>query len=108
MNQAGDPVDIIWSNLGGTRGTYLLRRFIFSVIGMIIVQFLSTPAAIYSSLKMLEAFQFLEFGKDDNSLFGKLIKATMQPLVIIFLNNILLYMIYYSAYFERRVTHSKY
>lgn len=30
------------------------------------------------------------------------------PLVIIFINSILLYMIYYSAYYEKRFTHSNY
>lgn len=56
MTQAGDPVDIIWRNLGGTRGVYIFRRVIFNIIGLSLVLFLSTPAAIYSSLKMIEAF----------------------------------------------------
>lgn len=60
MNEAGDPVDIVWRNMGGTRGVYLFRKFIFNVIGIFVVLFLSTPAAIFSSLKMMEAFNFLD------------------------------------------------
>ena len=56
MNQASDPVDIIWRNMGGTRGVYFFRKIIFNLIGVLVVLFLSTPAAIYSSLKMMEAF----------------------------------------------------
>ena len=53
MHEAGDPVDIIWRNLGGIRGVYILRKLLFNLIGLAIVFYLSTPAAIYSSLKML-------------------------------------------------------
>jgi len=56
MSCAADPVDIIWKNMGGTRGLYIFRKYIFNVIGLAIVLFLSTPAAIYSSLKMMDLF----------------------------------------------------
>lgn len=109
MNEAGDPVDIVWRNMGGTRGVYFFRKFIFNFIGLFVVLFLSTPAAIYSSLKMMEAFNFLDVHKvNKETLFGTFIIATLPPLVIIFINNVLLYMIDYSAYWEKRTTHSKY
>jgi hypothetical protein len=109
MSEAGDPVDIVWRNMGGTRGVYFFRKFIFNLIGLFVVLFLSTPAAIYSSLKMMEAFNFLDVHKvNKETLFGAFITATLPPLVIIFINNVLLYMIDYSAYWEKRTTHSKY
>lgn len=110
MSEAGDPIDMIWRNMGGTRGVYFFRKFIFNLIGLLIVLFLSTPTAIYSSLKMKEAFNFLDVthNYDSDSLSGAFIIAILPPLVIIFLNNVLLYMIDYSAYYEKRVTHSKY
>lgn len=37
-----------------------------------------------------------------------MIATLLPPLVIIFINNILLYMIDYMAYYEKRATHSKY
>lgn len=110
ISEAGDPIDIIWKNLGGTRGVYFFRKLFFTVIGLTIVLFLSTPAAIYSTLKMIQFFSFLDIAKsvDADSLWGKFLQTFFPPLVIIFINNILLYMIYYSAYYEKRVTHSKY
>ena len=53
MNEAGDPVDIIWGNIGGTRGIYFIRKFLFNLLGLALIFYLSTPAAIYSSLKMI-------------------------------------------------------
>ena len=112
MKEAGDPVDIIWRNMGGARGMYIFRKIIFNIIGILIVFFLSTPAAIYSSLKMMEAFNFLDVNKfdfvNDNTLMGSLIKVYLPPLVIIAINNILLYGIDYSAYYEKWITHSGY
>ena len=110
MGEASDPVDIIWRNMGGTRGVYFLRKFIFNVIGLFVVFFVTTPAAIYSSLKMLEAFKFLDVTNSisDDTFFGSLVIAYFPPLVIIFINNILIYGIYYAAYWEKQVTHSNY
>jgi len=61
MDQAADPVDIIWGNMAGTRGFYFFRKFIFNFLGLVLVLLVTTPAAIYSSLKLIDAFKFLEF-----------------------------------------------
>ena len=110
MSEAGDPVDIIWRNMGGTRGLYIFRKFFFNFAGLMVVLFLSTPAAIYSSLKMLQLFTFMDVNTsfDRDSWWGHFMVTFLPPLVIIFINNCLLYMIDYSAYWEKRVTHSKY
>jgi hypothetical protein len=109
MSEAGDPVDIIWRNMGGTRGVYFFRKFFFNILGLGVVLFLSTPAAIYSSLKMMQFFRFLDVTTfDKDSFFGNFISIFLPPLVIITINNILLYGIDYSAYWEKRLTHSKY
>ncbi len=109
VSEAGDPVDIIWKNMGGTRGVYFFRQLIFNAIGLTIVLFLSTPTAIYSTLKMIQFFSFLDIQSvERDSIWGNFLHTFFPPLVIIFINNILLYMIYYSAYYEKRTTHSKY
>lgn len=109
MNQASDPVDIIWGNMGGTRGLYLFRKFIFNIIGLALVLFLSTPAAIYSSLKVLDAFKFLDVEYvAQGSMVGAFLRAFVPPLVVILLNNVLLYMIDYAAQWEKHTTHSNY
>lgn len=56
MNQASDPLDIIWCNMGGTRGLYTGRILFFNLFVLAVVLFLSTPAAIYSSFKMIQLF----------------------------------------------------
>lgn len=96
MDQAPDPVDTIWANMGGTRGLYLFRKFIFNFIGLFLVLFLSTPTAIYSSLKLLDFFKFLDVDTvSPGNPFGTFLKTFIPPLVVILLNNVLLYLIDY-------------
>ena len=52
VSQASDPVDIIWSNMGGARGLYLVRVLLLNLLVLYIILFLSTPTAIYSSLAL--------------------------------------------------------
>ena len=119
MTQASDPIDIIWYNMGGTRGLYIFRVIFFNLFVLAIVIFLSTPAAIYSTLKMIQLFgsqpfdldtvtQKLSQNKEALWGYGPLISTFIPPLVIIFINNVLLYMFDYFAFWEKRVTHSKY
>jgi hypothetical protein len=84
--------------MGGTRGLYLFRKMIFNILGLALVLFFSTPAAIYSSLKMIDLFKFLDVDSvATGGLFGTFLKAFIPPLVVIFLNNVLLYLIDYAA-----------
>jgi hypothetical protein len=113
MSQASDPVDIIWCNMGGTRGLYIFRVIFFNILVLAVVLFLSTPAAIYSSWKMLQLFgesltEKLGRNKDLLWGWGPLIGTFIPPLVIIFINNCLLYMFDYFSFWEKRVTHSMY
>jgi hypothetical protein len=121
MGEASDPVDIIWGNMGGMRGLYIFRVVFFNLFVLAIVLFLSTPAAIYSSLKMIQLFghsaKLLDMdelasnlGKNKEALWGwgPLVSTFIPPLVIIFINNVLLYMFDYFAFWERRATQSKY
>jgi|LauGreDrversion4_2_1035121.scaffolds.fasta_scaffold215900_3 hypothetical protein len=54
MSHASDPLDIIWNNMGGTRGLYIFRLLFFNILVLAVVLFLSTPAAIYSSIKVIQ------------------------------------------------------
>lgn len=100
VSQASDPVDIIWSNMGGARGLYLLRVVLLNLIVLYIILFLSTPAAIYSSLTLSQLFDHLEV--------TGLVNSLLPPLVIIFINTCLLYLLDFFASWEKRVAHSKY
>lgn len=43
VDQMIEPVDIVWTNIGGGRGIYLCRKIICSVVIIIILIFLTTP-----------------------------------------------------------------
>lgn len=50
MNIASEPIDILWKNMGGTRGVYLFRRIFLYLLGLVIIVFVSTPTAILSTI----------------------------------------------------------
>ena len=50
MNKASEPTDLLWKNMGGTRGVYLFRRIFIYLIGFFIIIFISTPTAMLSTL----------------------------------------------------------
>ena len=50
LNLASEPIDLLWKNLGGTRGVYLFRRIILYLLGLFVILFLTTPTAMLSSL----------------------------------------------------------
>lgn len=106
--------------MGGTRGLYIFRVVFFNILVLIIVLFLSTPAAIYSSLKVIQLSTSEEplnlehlaekLGQNKEALWGwgPLISTFIPPLVIIFINNCLLFMFDYFAFWEKRISHSNY
>ena len=46
-----NPYDLIWQNIGGTRGFYFFRRIGLLILSVLILLFLSTPAALLAALK---------------------------------------------------------
>ena len=50
MNLASEPIDIMWKNMGGTRGVFIFRRLFLYLMGVIIIVFISTPTAILSTI----------------------------------------------------------
>jgi hypothetical protein len=62
VNQASDPIDILWKNLGGTnRGIFIFRRLILHAMTIVIILFISTPATMLSTIKKFDLFGFLNF-----------------------------------------------
>lgn len=51
INQASEPIDLLWKNMGGTRGVVIFRRWILYALGIIIILFISTPTAMLTTLK---------------------------------------------------------
>ena len=96
--------------MGGARGFYILRVIILNLLVLFIVLFLSTPAAIYSSLTMIKLFGLEVSILKPESLWGwgSLLGNLLPPLVIIIINSCLLYLLDFFASWEKRVSHSKY
>lgn len=99
----------MWSNMGGTKGIYFFRRLFITVLGILIIVFLSTPAAVFSSLMMNNMFKHM-FRLDwtDELPHGHMIKTIVPPLFIMMINQVLLYLISFSAFHERHFSYSKY
>ena len=57
-------------------------------------------------MKMMDLFKFLDVSTAPNTAFGNFIRIAVPPLVVIAINNILLYLIDYAAYWEKHTTHS--
>jgi hypothetical protein len=61
-NLASDPIDILWKNLGGSsRGLFIFRRLILHSLTIVIILFITTPAAMLSTIKKIDFFEFLNF-----------------------------------------------
>jgi hypothetical protein len=50
MNLACEPIDIMWKNMGGTRGVFIFRRIFIYMLGLVVIIFISTPTAMLSTL----------------------------------------------------------
>lgn len=108
INLASDPIDILWKNLGGSnRGIFLFRRLFLHIATIVIILFISTPTAMLSTLKQFDTFGFLNFEWADKFL-PWFIKKNLPPLVILCINQIILFLIDISALVERHETHSLY
>ena len=46
VDQMIEPVDIIWTNVGGDRGLYVFRRIFVLFVGLLVLIFLTTPTVI--------------------------------------------------------------
>jgi hypothetical protein len=53
MSSAKDPVDIIWANMGGTRGATFFKRYLWNILGFLLMIFVSTPAVVFKTLQGL-------------------------------------------------------
>lgn len=49
MSKVTEPSDIIWKNMRGIRGLFIVRRMLFIVAGLAIVFFISSPAVILAN-----------------------------------------------------------
>jgi hypothetical protein len=109
INLASDPIDIMWKNIGGSsRGLFIFRRIFLHLLTIFIILFISTPTAMLLKLKEIEIFAFLNFDWAESLPMGNFIKSNFPPLLILGINQIILFLIDISAIVERHETHSLY
>lgn len=84
VNQASDPIDIMWKNVGGSnRGVFLFRRILLHAMTLFVILFISTPTAMLSTLKSIDVFGIFSFNWIDSIPF---LKDNLPPLVILGIN----------------------
>ena len=61
IDQASEPIDIIWKNMGGTRGMFLFRRLSLNLLAIFVLVFITTPTAMVSALSYVDVFNVVSF-----------------------------------------------
>ena len=90
---------------------YFWRRFFLLIICFFVVIFLSTASAILAALKHVDVLNLSETGQDWVQYIpwvGDSIVQYLGPLLVLFVNLIVLVMIDIVALFERHHSHSNY
>lgn len=108
MSLASEPVDILWKNMGGTRGVYIFRRLILYTLGFVIIFFISTPTAMLSTIQQADVFGIFDLTWADNLPYGAFMRSHIPPLVILSINQVLLLLIDIASIAESYETHSLY
>lgn len=103
-----EPGDILWKNMSGNQGLFIVRRFLTFAFGLMIIYFVSSPTVVYSELKTYDKEGFLQFNWVDNSASRNFLKIHLPPLIIVLINVVLFMLIYYMSYFECYETHSSF
>lgn len=100
------PFDFIWQNVGGTRGFYFFRRLGLIILSILILLFLSTPAALLAAIKSAVGVE-INWYSDLPESFANVAQAYLPSIFIVMLNQLLLFLIDISAYMERHYSHSE-
>ena len=56
-----EPADILWKNMRGSRGLFLVRRLALFILGLVIIVFVSSPTVIFANIKSGDKSHVLEF-----------------------------------------------
>lgn len=101
------PYDFIWQNVGGTRGFYFFRRLGLLMLSILILLFLSTPAALLAALRSAVGGVDASWVNDLPDPLGNILQAYLPSMLIVMLNQLLLFLIDISAYMERHYSHTE-
>jgi len=105
---ATEPYDILWKNMRGSRGLFLMRRLALFVFGILIIIFVSSPTVLFANLKALDNTHFWDFNWVEDLPGGSFFKVHAAPTAIIMINLVLLLIIDWTCVLESYETHSYY
>jgi len=105
MSSAKDPVDIIWSNIGNSEGLTFFRRYLWNIVGFLLIMFVSTPVVVFKTFQTLSD-KHLDLQFMQNIPYIDVISSIWPPLIILCINMMLILLIDHSAISEKRSAHS--
>lgn len=87
-----DSNDINWSNCYIEKAKQKLQKFMIKFFLVLIFLFVSSPAALLQYIQDIKFFA--RFPYDVNTEFGYFLKTFMPTLVVILINNLIMYVLY--------------
>lgn len=108
VGKVTDPNDILWKNMTGLKGLYILRRGVLIIAGVVIILFISSPASIYANVKQMDKSNILDFNWIGNTFIASFLRQNIPPFLIILINQLLMILIDITSRIECYETHALY
>lgn len=103
VDQQIEPFDVIWLNIGGNRGLYIIRRIVCNIMIILILLFVLWATSFIYSQQVLNFFKEKTYKQ-----FGYLLITYIPPLVLIGLGHTIFFLIGFLSKFENHYSHSNY
>lgn len=105
---ATEPADILWKNMRGSRGLFLMRRLALLILGLVLIIFVSSPAVVFANMKNADKTHFMDFDWLEDIPAGNYVHQNAAATMVLLINIVLLVIIDYICIFETYETHSLY
>ena len=103
-----NPADISWRNLNRDSPISGLKRFGWSLLAVSFIIFFTTPASLITIFGLTELFNAINhLDSPELGDFSNLFEKNLSPLLIILINQLLLYIICRLAFMKRHISISK-
>ena len=90
MRKITEPTDILWKNMSGERGLFLVRRLFLFIAGLLIIIFVSSPTVLFANIKKLDEKNYFDFEWMENSFFAAFLRDHLPAFIIVNINLLLL------------------
>ena len=108
MKKLTEPYDILWKNMTGDQGHFLIRRMLLFVAGLLIIVFVSSPTVLFANIKKLDEKNYFDFEWIEDSTIASFARDHLPAFIILNINLLLLQILDYAALYEKYETHSLY